>query len=117
MPQGSWKTTVAGIAAFLTLNAPEIYDWLMEHQNLDWRKMGFGLCILLLGIFARDKNKTSQDDGLPAKIVQVDDVGNVTNVPTFKDGERAPEVIVTPVGSEVVVQDDGTKILRLPGGK
>lgn len=113
MFQGSWKTTVAGALAFLTLNATEIYDWLSAHQDLDWRRMAFGFFVLLMGIFARDKNKSSQDDGLPPKIVSVDPAGNISNVTESKD-ERPPEVIVAPEGSDVVVQKDGTKILRLP---
>lgn len=102
--QGSWKTSLVGIAMLVLMSGPELYAYITAHGMENPRQFWTGLGLFLLGIFARDRNKTSQDDGLPPKILQQTITGELVPVPTQDisgrmiepDSDRKAEVIILP---------------------
>jgi hypothetical protein len=59
----SWKTTILGIAAFVTLNWQHVYAYYLSNQTLDAKHFWLGLIIMVLGIVARDGDKSSEQTG------------------------------------------------------
>lgn len=66
MLKGSWKTTAAGIAAIVVLlgNAAVALLDGDTATNVDWSSLFAGVSAGLIGIFARDNNKSSEEVGV-----------------------------------------------------
>lgn len=93
-----------GIVMLVLISGPELYAYITVHGMENPRQFWTGLGLFLLGIFARDKNRTSQDDGLPPKVLQQNANGELVTIPVqdidgrmvIPDENRKAEVIILP---------------------
>ena len=55
----SWKTTWAGVTAAFVGVLPELYAW-ANNQPVNWRMAVIAAAVAFMGISARDKNVSSE---------------------------------------------------------
>ena len=59
----SWKTTLASLIAAFLFIYPEITP-LLAGQHVSKRAIAMAVCVALMGYFARDKNVSSEQQGV-----------------------------------------------------
>lgn len=59
----SWKTSLAGVIAFVAINAPQLIDYLQHNTALNAAQFWTGFALLAMGLVSRDGNVSSEQAG------------------------------------------------------
>ena len=59
----SWKTSCAGLMAAALAVYPELTAW-TNNQSVNWRMVALAAGLAFVGFFARDKNVSSEQQGV-----------------------------------------------------
>lgn len=73
----SWKTSIAGVLAFVVINAPQILDYLQHNSSIDGSKFWFGFLVMIIGLIARDGNVASEQVGAGQTPPKIEDLTKV----------------------------------------
>lgn len=67
----SWKTSLAGVVAFVCVNGPQLQAYFTENAKLDAPKFLLGLAMLVMGLISRDSDKSSEQHGAGQTVPEV----------------------------------------------
>lgn len=97
----SWKTSLAGLVAFIAINGPQLLAYVQDHKELNGPALWCGLAIFAMGLVARDGDKSSEQSGAKSEAVP-SPMLTLTSIPQFHEIKQEDPPKIPPIALLII---------------